>query len=116
MIRYIASPWLTRDARNRAARTLAQGLVVVVVLPGLDAALQAAVTAVTAGGHVDWGRTGAVALTAAAGAVLMSATAYVHRLRVDPAGVPSMEPPRPPGVSERQAPATEPAPGPEIRA
>jgi hypothetical protein len=38
----------------------------------------------------------------------MSVAAYVHRLKLDVSAIPSAEPPRPPGVTERQAPATDP--------
>jgi hypothetical protein len=105
----MANSWLKLDAKNRAWRTILQGLVAVVLLPALDAALQTVMVEVThSQGRFDWGRVTGLAVASALTAVTMSVAAYVHRLKLDVSAIPSAEPPRPPGVTERQAPATDP--------
>jgi hypothetical protein len=101
--------WLRRDAVNRVWRTLLQGVAVTVVLPALDAALQALVQALTTGGAgFSWGQVAGLAGTSALTAASMAVAAYVHRMVVDPSSIPSAPPPRPPGVTAAQGPATEP--------
>lgn len=85
-----------------------QGLLAVIVLPALDAGLQAVVMQTSGGQAFNWSRTGGLAATAAFTAALMAVTAYVHRAAVDPSLIPSAQPPRPPGTTAAQAPATEP--------
>ena len=106
--------WLKNDAKNRAWRTVLQGLVAVVVVPALDAGLQVLVKALTAGGTFDWGQVLASAGVAALTAGLMAYSAYLHRAVVDPSPIPSAQPPRPPGVTAVQAPATEPTAGTKV--
>lgn len=104
----MASSWLKLDAGNRAWRTLIQGVVALVLLPALDAALQVVQRQLlNEGGGFDWRRTATLATFAAMTAVTMSLAAYVHRLKIDPSPLPSAEPPRPATVTERQMPATE---------
>lgn len=102
--------WLRRDALNRAWRTILQGLMAVVILPALDAGLQAVVHAATDGGPIDWRRVAALAITAAVTAATMSIAAYLHRLKLDPSAIPSAQPPRPPGTPASTAPATDATP------
>lgn len=102
--------WLKLDAQNRAFRTLLQGVVVVVLVPALVAGLPVLVEAVTAGGEgMDWAEALDTAWKAGLTAAVMSVLAYLHRSKVDPSAVPSAQPPRPPGTSEVQAPATAPS-------
>lgn len=102
--------WLKLDAQNRAFRTLLQGVVAVVLVPALVAGLPVLVQAVTdGGGGFDWSRALDTAWKTGLAAAVMSVTAYLHRSKVDPSVVPSAQPPRPPGTSEVQAPATAPA-------
>ena len=105
----MASRWLRADGKNRAWRTVLQGVVAVVLIPAADAALQVLVDALKHGGPFDWGRTAALAGTTALTAATMAGIAYLHRTVVDPSPVPSAEPPRPPGVSPAPAPATTPS-------
>jgi hypothetical protein len=100
------SSWLRSDAQNRAFRTLLQGVAVTVILPALDAALQV-LTRALGSGSFSWSQVGGLAATAALTAGGMSVAAYVHRMVLDPSSIPSAPPPRPAGVSEAQAPATE---------
>ena len=104
--------WLKRDALNRAWRTVLQGVVAVVLVPAADAAVQVVqrdLLGMFGGGPFDWRRTLISAGLAATTAAGMAVTAYFHRLKVDPSPLPSAEPPRPPGVTEQQAPATTPS-------
>ena len=105
----MASRWLKADGRNRAWRTVLQGVAAVVLIPAADAALQVLIDALTHGGPFDWGRTATLAGISALTAATMALAAYLHRTVVDPSPVPSAEPPRPPGVSPAQAPATTPS-------
>lgn len=103
--------WLKNDAKNRAWRTMLQGMVAVVLVPAADAAIQVLVKALTSGGEFSWSQVLASAGIAALTAGLMAYTAYLHRAVIDPSPIPSAQPPRPPGVTAVQAPATEPTPG-----
>lgn len=88
--------WLKADAKNRAARTAAQAVVAVLILPAADAILQVlqrALVASMAGTPFDWAQVGATALTSAAMGVTMAALAYLHRLKLDPSAIPSLPPP-----------------------
>lgn len=105
----MTSRWLKSDAKNRAWRTVLQGIVPLVVIPAADAALQVLINALGTGGKFDWGQVSASAGVAALTAGLMAYSAYLHRMVLDPSAVPSAQPPRPPGVTAAQAPATDPA-------
>lgn len=93
--------WLKLDARNRAARTLVQGLVAAAVASAIDAGVNAvqrflAGAAVT--GAFDWNNLRDTTPRALGIGALTGAVAYVHRRWVDRSKVPSMLPPTPPGV------------------
>jgi hypothetical protein len=104
----VARNWLKADAKNRAWRTILQGILpATVVIPAIDAALQVLITALTKGGTFSWGQVAASAGVAATTAGLMAYSAYLHRMVLDPSSVPSAQPPRPPGVTAAQAPATD---------
>jgi hypothetical protein len=108
--------WLAKDAQNRAWRTILQGLVATILLPAVIAGLEVVQTSlVNPAQTFDWRRVAGTAGFAAATAGMMALTAYLHRLKLDPSAVASAQPPRPPGVSEAQAPATAPAVGVEVR-
>lgn len=90
--------WLKRDAWNRAWRTLLQTLVLVVVAPAADAALQVVQRAVVesmAGAPMDWDQVWRTALYAAGSGATMALLAYLHRTKVDPSIIPSARPPVP---------------------
>lgn len=109
--------WLRLDALNRTWRTLLQGAAVTIVIPAADAAwqvIQRAALDRMAGQPFDWGQVGNSAAGAAVTAALMAVAAWLHRAKVDPSRIPSAEPPRPPGTTEIQAPATAPV-GPATR-
>lgn len=107
---YTMTEWLRADARNRAWRTILQGLLAVVILPACDAVLQVVMKVIVAGEPIDWRRTAALAAASAMTAAVMSIAAYLHRLKVDPSSIPSAQPPRPPGTPVGAAPATDPPP------
>jgi len=91
--------WLAADARNRALRTVLQGIVAVVLVPVGDAViqvLQGALGDAVAGKGFDWHQVLASALVAAGTAAVMAISAYLHRLKLDPSPIPSAEPPVPP--------------------
>lgn len=94
--------WLTRDALNRAKRTILQTLALVVFAPAADAAIQvvklAAADAATGAGF-DWNQVGQTAASAAVMGASMSVLAYIHRRFVDPSAIPSAPPPEPPPVT-----------------
>jgi hypothetical protein len=101
--------WLQRDALNRAWRTVLQGIVAIVLVPAVDAAIQVAqrdVLGMFRGEPFDWRRTLTAAAVAAITGGTMAITAYLHRLKLDPSSVPSAQPPRSPGSTAAQAPAT----------
>lgn len=101
--------WLKLDARNRAWRTILQGVIAVVVVPALVAGGTVVHDAVAAGGgSPGWPQTLEKAWTAALTAGVMAVLAYLHRYRLDPSAMPSAQPPRPPGATAEQAPATAP--------
>lgn len=90
--------WLRLDAINRAWRTVLQGLAVTAAAAAGDAVVQVvqqAVADAAAGGGFDWREVATTAAYAAGTAALMAVTAYLHRYRVDPSGVPSAVPPAP---------------------
>jgi hypothetical protein len=90
--------WLRRDALNRAWRTILQTLVLVVIAPAADAAVQVAQRAIVEGmlsGTVDWDRVGQTALYAAASGVALSILSYIHRAKVDQTAILSAPPPEP---------------------
>lgn len=93
--------WLQSDARNRAWRTLLQGALATILVPAADAAfqvIQGAVADAVTGHGFDWRQVGTSALLAAGTAVTMAVAAYLHRLKLDPSGVPSAQPtPQPVG-------------------
>lgn len=78
------------DARNRFARTIAQGAVATLVI-ALAAALPVVLDALQGGDvtTVDWG----TVLISAATAALISALAYIQRQWLDPSRLPSLRPP-----------------------
>lgn len=88
---------LKADARNRALRTLLQTVVLVVIAPAADAALQIVqryILESATGGHgFDWRQIAVTAMYAAGSGATMSLIAYVHRLKVDPSPIPSAPPP-----------------------
>ena len=88
--------WLHNDARNRVLRTLLQGAVAVLVIPAADAVVQvvqgALADAVTGHGF-DWRQVAVSAGLAAGTAVTMAVAAYLHRVKLDPSGIPSAAPP-----------------------
>ena len=80
------TPQLTADAKNRAARTFVQTLLVaigVAVIPIVQKAIASGVD------KVDWSTLGWASLTAALTALL----SFVWRRFIDPSSVSSMEPP-----------------------
>lgn len=88
--------WLAADARNRFLRTLLQGIVAVVLVPVGDAVvqvLQAALADAVVSHRFDWRQVGMSALVAAGTAATMAIAAYLHRLKLDPSGLPSATPP-----------------------
>lgn len=88
--------WLRNDARNRALRTLLQGIAAVVLVPAGDAVvqvLQAAVADAALSHRFDWHQVLTSAVVAAGTAATMAVAAYLHRLKLDPSGVPSAAPP-----------------------
>lgn len=88
--------WLADDARNRAWRTLLQGIAATVVVPAADAFVQVVQSAVAdsvVSYRFDWRQVGVSAAVAAGTAVTMAVAAYLHRLKLDPSGVPSAAPP-----------------------
>lgn len=88
--------WLLSDARNRALRTLLQGIVATILVPVGDAlvqVLQAAVADAAVSHRFDWHQVLASAVVAAGTAATMAIAAYLHRLKLDPSGVPSAAPP-----------------------
>lgn len=96
----MARRWLTRDALNRAWRTILQGLLAVVVLPAATAGLDFVRQAILDGNirGVDWPTTLDRAITVGVAAAIMSLLAYLHRAKLDPTRIPSAQPPMPPGV------------------
>lgn len=108
--------WLAKDAQNRAWRTIIQGVVAFVLIPGGTIALEAVrVWAITPHAEFNWRVVGSAMFFESVTALTMAAEAYLHRLKLDPSAAPSAQPPRPPGVSEAQAPATAPTGGVEVR-
>lgn len=90
--------WLRLDALNRARRTILQGIAVTAVAAAGDAVVQVVQQAIAdaATGHgFDWREVAATAAYTAGTAALMAVTAYLHRYRVDPSGLPSATPPEP---------------------
>lgn len=101
--------WLKIDAVNRAWRTTLQGILAVVVLPALVAAVevvQRAVVDASGGRALDWTDIRTTALHAAGTAALMAFFAYLHRAKLDPSAIPSAQPPTPPATPPQMAPAT----------
>ena len=101
--------WLKLDALNRAWRTLLQGVLMVVIVPAVDAGIQVVqreALGMWAGQGFDLHRLGIAAGTAATTAAGMAITAYLHRLKLDPSSIPSAQPPLPPEVHPSAAPAT----------
>lgn len=104
--------WLRSDARNRAWRTILQGLVAVLLVPVGDAVvqvLQAAVADAALSHRFDWRQVLVSAVVAAGTAATMAIAAYLHRLKLDPSGVPSAEPPPAPVTGATPA-STDPPP------
>lgn len=91
----MVTSWLKADARNRAARTVGQAVVGLVILPALDAALQVVRATLASGAPFNWREVGATALTSASMGATMAMLAYIHRLKLDPSSVPSLSPPPP---------------------
>lgn len=101
--------WLKLDAKNRAWRTILQGLVAFVLVPGGTVLVEAVrVYLIKPDAGFNLQVVGAAMLFEALTAATMAITAYLHRLKLDPAAIPSAQPPRPMGVTEAQAPATAP--------
>jgi len=102
--------WLKLDAKNRAWRTILQGLLAFVLVPGgtvLVEAVRVYLVTPTAGFNLHV--VGAAMLFEVLTALTMAVAAYLHRAKLDPSSFPSAQPPRPAGVTEMQAPATAPA-------
>lgn len=90
--------WLKRDALNRSWRTILQTIVLVVVAPAADAALQVGQRALVEsmmGQPFNWHEVGRTALYAAGSGAAMAILAYIHRTKLDPSPLPSAEPPAP---------------------
>lgn len=90
--------WLKRDALNRAWRTILQTLMLVVLAPAGDAAIQVGQRALVEsmmGQPVDWSHVGRTALYAAGSGAAMAVLAYIHRTKLDPSSIPSAQPPAP---------------------
>jgi hypothetical protein len=98
--------WLAADARNRALRTVLQGVVAVVLVPVGDAVvqvLQAAFADAVVSHRFDWHQVLTSALVAAGTAATMAVAAYLHRLKLDPTGIPSAAPPPAPVTAKSPA-------------
>lgn len=96
--------WLKRDALNRAWRTILQTLMLVVVAPAADAALQVVQRSLVdsmMGQPFDWDQVGRTAMYAAGSGAAMAILAYIHRTKLDPSPLPSAEPPAPTPTPER---------------
>ncbi len=98
-----ARQWLRADGKNRAWRTILQGIGAVILVPASDAGVQVVqheLLGMFRGQPFDVRRTAITAGVAAASAALMAYEAYIHRTKVDPSPAPSAAPPAPPpGVS-----------------
>lgn len=94
--------WIKKDALNRAWRTFSQALIAVVVVPGTIAAGEVLRLALTDKTGFEWGVVGENMLIAFAVGAVMSVTAYLHRLKLDPSRLPSLEPPKPPAEPTAQ--------------
>lgn len=111
--------WLAADARNRVVRTILQGVAATIVVPALDAGLQVvndAVGGAITGHGFDWRQVGMSALLAAVTTATMAIAAYLHRVKLDPSGLPSAAPPPAPVTGATPASSDPPvAPGGVIR-
>lgn len=85
---------LKADGRNRAIRTLVQGIVAAALSAGLGAGVSALSEAVSTGQFVaDPGAALAMGLAGAVTAALTAGLSYLHRTVLDPSAVPSALPP-----------------------
>lgn len=104
--------WLKADARNRAWRTILQGIAATVGFAALDAVVQVyqgAATDALHGKAMDWTHVAGTAKYAAVTAALMAVAAYLHRRKLDPSRIPSAVPPEQPPPTPLK-PATTPRP------
>lgn len=108
--------WLKKDAVNRAFRTFWQAVGGTIVVGLTDVAYQVLdyFLSSATGQVVNWHEVWTWAGRAAVLAVVMPVLAYLHRTKLDPSSVPSAQPPRPPGVTAVQAPATDPTAGTKV--
>lgn len=106
--------WLKKDALNRLWRTFYQAIgyaIVASVLGVVEQVAERVLTDAVSGAAIDWSEVWLWTRGGLLAAVVMPILAYLHRRKLDPSAVPSAEPPRPPGVTRVQAPATNPTAG-----
>lgn len=106
--------WLKKDAINRLWRTFYHAIgyaIVASVLNVAEQVLDRLLSDTVSGVEIDWSEVWLWTRGGLVAAVIMPIIAYLHRKKLDPSGFPSAEPPRPPGVTGVQAPATTPTSG-----